>query len=352
MVHETRPMIQTFIELFAGIGFMRLALEECGYRCVFANEICPKKCKVYNQNFDNPNVICDDIRNIPPHKIPKADLATISFPCTDVSVIQQGGRSLHGSKSSIIWFVLDLIQSMGNSKPKFLLIENVVGLLTANAGCDIKMLLQMLEKIGYSYDVTAVNAIHFVPQTRDRIFIFAIKSNAITSAPVNTNVLLRRSKSIQRLWKQMQWSLLLPLTPPPEKKNIQDYIQELPEHSNLWFDEDKTLYWLERLVRPLSQNQRYYVGRRRHNKVHLKKESYCLLTSSDRLLVFDLHERPRIRYMTVNECLMLQGVVRFDFAKLPTTTILSFIGDAVCVPAVRYVIEAFTTSANNNLHYA
>lgn len=321
---------------------MRLAMEKRGVRCVFSNEICPNKCKIYDQNFGKPSVTCADIRNIPSHKIPHADLATISFPCTDVSVIHQANRTLDGPKSSAVWYVLDLISKMGDSKPKFLLLENVVGLLTANSGRDILTLLDELEKIGYSYDITTLDAIHFVPQTRNRVFVFAIQTKLVHSATSCKEELHKRPLSIQRLWKQRPRPFLLSITQPrSEKKNIQDFIHDLPEHDELWFDDRKTQYWLQRLSGPVSQyNQRYYVGKRRHNAVHLKKESYCLLTS-DRLVIFDLKDTPRIRYMTVDECLMLQGVSGFKFETVSTAVAIKFIGDAVCVPVVCYIMEAF-----------
>jgi site-specific DNA-cytosine methylase len=73
-------------EFFAGIGLVRLALEECGFTTVFANDIDPDKFAMYKANFPTAGFHLGDIHRLNANDIPNCDLTTASFPCTDLSI--------------------------------------------------------------------------------------------------------------------------------------------------------------------------------------------------------------------------------------------------------------------------
>ena len=89
-------------EFFAGMGLVRTALEQSGFRVVFANDISPVKLAIYAANHGAEDFALCDISNLSGGNVPGIDLATASFPCTDLSVA--GGRAgLAGSESGLFW---------------------------------------------------------------------------------------------------------------------------------------------------------------------------------------------------------------------------------------------------------
>ncbi|HVC31640.1 MAG TPA: DNA cytosine methyltransferase, partial [Steroidobacteraceae bacterium] len=98
-----KPMGQSFAEFFAGIGLVRLAIESLGWRCVFANDIDPKKAEIYRQNFPTDELVVGDIFDLRAADIPReAELWTASFPCVDLS-LAGNYRGIHGAHSGAYW---------------------------------------------------------------------------------------------------------------------------------------------------------------------------------------------------------------------------------------------------------
>ena len=168
-------------EFFAGMGLVRLGLG-ADYEVVFANDIDPVKCKLYAARFGTDELQCGDLRDVPADEIPTVDLATASFPCTDLSLA--GNRAgLNGSSSSIYWTFVEKLKRMGNRRPRLLLIENVSGFGSSGRGQDISVSIRGLNELGYSCDVLLVDARHFLPQSRRRVFIVAALGEITTHRP-------------------------------------------------------------------------------------------------------------------------------------------------------------------------
>jgi DNA (cytosine-5)-methyltransferase 1 len=99
-------------EFFAGIGLVRMALEQEGCKVVFSNDISPKKQAIYAENFDPSAFVCSDIRDLCGGDVPDVEIATASFPCTDLSLA--GNRAgLAGSESSTLLEFLRILGEMG-----------------------------------------------------------------------------------------------------------------------------------------------------------------------------------------------------------------------------------------------
>ena len=99
-------------EFFAGIGLVRTALEQESCQIVFANDFSERKRKLYGVNHDESEFICADIRDLGSDQIPDIDLATASFPCTDLSLV--GNRKgINGTRSGAIWEFLRVLKEMG-----------------------------------------------------------------------------------------------------------------------------------------------------------------------------------------------------------------------------------------------
>ena len=157
-------------EFFAGIGLVRLALEQDGFEVVFANDIEPGKRDLYAANFGSEDFVLGDIRNIEGADVPDIELATASFPCTDLSLA--GHRAgLDGKESGMFWEFARILGEMRERRPRAVLLENVTGFATSREGRDLAAAIEQLNVLGYVCDVFTVDARWFMPQSRPRLFI-------------------------------------------------------------------------------------------------------------------------------------------------------------------------------------
>jgi len=162
-----------FIDLFAGTGGMRLAMEqaclESGIEteCVFSSEIDKNACLSYELNFgENPY---SDIRKI--HEFPDFDFLLAGFPCQSFSYA--GKRKGFGDTRGTLFF--DVERILNQKKPAYFLLENVRGLITHDKGRTYQTIKEKLEKIGYSVDYLLLNSSNYdVPQNRVRIYILGV----------------------------------------------------------------------------------------------------------------------------------------------------------------------------------
>ena len=150
------------VELFAGIGLVRLALDRSGWRTVFANDNDPQKFAMYSSNFGIEGFDQRSVHDLAPGDIPTCGLITASFPRNDLSVA--GAREgLNGRHSSTFWALIRLLRGMKGRRPPLVLLENVAGFLSSHGGKDLESALLTLNELGYGCDVVIVDAAEFVP---------------------------------------------------------------------------------------------------------------------------------------------------------------------------------------------
>ena len=164
----------TMHEFFAGSGLVAYGLKGM-FAPVWANDISEQKAAVYEANFGCDRFILDDIKNIKGSVLPFANLSWASFPCQDLSLAGSIG-GIHASRSGLVWEWLRVLDEMDN-KPKILLLENVAGLLSTNGGDNYRVLHLALVERGYRCGAVLLNASHFVPQSRPRVFIIAVQED-------------------------------------------------------------------------------------------------------------------------------------------------------------------------------
>ena len=156
-----------FIDLFAGIGGMRIPFDELGGECVFTSEIDKFAQKTYEANFDE--IPFGDIKSIEISDIPKHDLLLGGFPCQAFSHagLKKGFNDTRGTLFFNIASILEF------HKPKAFLLENVKGLKSHDKGHTFKTIIGTLNEIGYqTIEHTVLNARDFgLPQNRERVFI-------------------------------------------------------------------------------------------------------------------------------------------------------------------------------------
>lgn len=159
-----------FIDLFAGIGGFRLALESLGAQCVFSSEIDKFARQTYAANFGyEPS---GDITKIAAQDIPKHDILCAGFPCQPFSI---AGKRL-GFQDPRGGMFGEILRIIDHHQTPILFLENVKGLKSHNKGETFNIIVQALRDRGYTVHTNILNAKHFgVPQNRERLFFVAFK---------------------------------------------------------------------------------------------------------------------------------------------------------------------------------
>jgi DNA (cytosine-5)-methyltransferase 1 len=163
-----------FHEFFSGGGMARLGLGE-RWECTFSNDFCPKKAKAYRANFGGEELHQDDIKNITVSDLPgRPALSWASFPCQDLS-LAGNGAGLNGERSGTFNRFIHLLAGLKTEKrhPGIVVLENVVGTLHSNQGKDFELIVDALRQLGYRVGCMLIDGVHFVPQSRPRVFFVA-----------------------------------------------------------------------------------------------------------------------------------------------------------------------------------
>jgi DNA (cytosine-5)-methyltransferase 1 len=163
-----------YYEFFAGGGMARAGLG-IGWACLFANDIEPKKASAYRENWGGDHLHVADVKTVEASQLPgEADLAWASFPCQDLS-LAGAGAGLKGERSGTFWpfwGLMDALAAEGRA-PRLIVLENVCGTLNSHAGKDFAAIGSAIAGAGYRFGALVIDAVHFVPQSRPRLFIVA-----------------------------------------------------------------------------------------------------------------------------------------------------------------------------------
>jgi DNA (cytosine-5)-methyltransferase 1 len=317
---------------------------------------------MYSAHFKNSNQHsrAQDIFSISPSDIPNTLLATASFPCIDLS-LAGNMKGLDGEHSSSFWGFTRVLDKQ-LKKPKLVMLENVHGWLTSNTGQDFRTVIQELNRLGYSCDVFAIDAAHFVPQSRPRIFVIG----AQMSNP-NQDIFTFSQRSCclktQSLEKavfanlDLNWHFLsIPPLPSRIKTDLSFVIESLAEDDERWWSDDE----VERHLKMMSPTNLAYLKdlqfspsysycamyrrvRQGKQRAELRKDGLagCLRTakggSSRQMLVRVGNKSIKMRLMTPREYARLQGVPDNYPIPLQVNQALTGFGDAVCVPAIAWI---------------
>jgi DNA (cytosine-5)-methyltransferase 1 len=353
-------------EFFAGGGLARLGLDP-NFRCVFANDIDPAKAAAYRRAFGDREMREGDIWTLSPIELPGvAALAWASFPCQDVSLAGER-RGLAAPRSGAFWGFHQLIEQLvdANRAPDVLALENVSGLLSSHGGADFSALVHALDDLGYRVGALEIDAALFTPQSRPRLFVIAARrapAALIASGPAEPfhthalrNVVARMPDGLRKRW--VWWRLD---TPAKRNTRLADVLDD--DAGVAWNSSEQT----ERLVSQMSALQRARLdalresGRREvgavfrririeHGERVQRAEARfdgvagCLRTpaggSSRQLLLFVEGDQVRSRLLTPREAARLMGAPEEYPLPESTTAALHLVGDAVCVPVVRWLSQ-------------
>ena len=175
-----------FIDLFSGIGGMRIGFDQCGGECVFSSEIDDHARVTYALNFNETPE--GDIREIEVDSIPEHDLLLAGFPCQPFSIAGVTKLSSMGLEHGFLdetkgTLFFDICRILAHHKPRAFLLENVKGLTWHDKGRTFETITKSLEELGYTINSKVINSKNFVPQRRERIFIVGFNDGTYFKFP-------------------------------------------------------------------------------------------------------------------------------------------------------------------------
>lgn len=361
---------RTFAEFFAGVGLMRLGLERQGWKIAFANDICTNKYEMYAAHFEDADdhFVVEDIHKLSAKDVPTVTLATASFPCNDLSLA--GARAgLKGTQSSAFYGFIRILKEMAHRRPRFVLLENVTGFLTSRSGKDFREALLELNRLGYVVDAFIIDAVHFVPQSRPRLFVLGelrkeakapsvqekLKDDEFFQSEVRPRALadfIFRNPDID--WRLRNLPQL-----PKSRRRLTSILENLSDDSPEWWSEKRTAY----LLNQMSQRHRIIADRMINSagwsfgtvfrrvrvggsmaELRVDGIAGCLRTprggSGRQILVKAGFGEFHARLLTPRECARLMGANGFVINASLNQALFGF-GDAVCVPVIEWIAEHY-----------
>lgn len=366
----------TFYEFFAGGGMARAGLGE-GWTCTFANDFSEMKGRVYGDNWGKDHLVVDDVANISTSQLPAvADLAWASFPCQDLSLAGNfaglGHRaSKKKSRSGTFWPFWLIMKRLSDEQraPKIIALENVYGVLRANQGNDFKAIASAFSGAGYRFGAMVIDAKHFVPQSRPRVFVVGVRRGVQVNQEQLANgpdplwhpkalyeAFDLLSSEAKRKW--IWWNLPAPAT---RALTFNDIISDKPK-GVVWHTKEQTKNLLsmmseknlekvkaakkknERVVGGLYRRTRIEDGERvQRAEVRFDDVAGCLRTpaggSSRQTILVVKGNSVRSRLLSTLEAAKLMGLE--ETFKLPSryNDAYHVAGDGVAVPVVRHLAK-------------
>lgn len=339
----------TMHEFFAGSGLVAYGLKGM-FAPVWANDISEQKAAVYDANFGDDHFVLGDIKEVKGNELPFAHLSWASFPCQDLSLAGSLG-GIHAARSGLVWEWLRVLDEM-DEKPKILLLENVSGLLSTNNGDNYRVLHMALVERGYDCGAIMLNASHFVPQSRPRVFIIAVMhGEAIPEELIGDGPCWLHNKAATELGNSLpNWIWWQTEKPAKRQSALKDIVER-----GVPFDKDHALRLVPaRHQAKLDEHDTVYAtGYRRtrygEQQLELRFDGVagCLRTpeggSSKQYLVVKANGQTHARLLTVREAARLMGAP--DSFILPGSYNDGYkaMGDAVAMPVAQFIGERFLT---------
>lgn len=175
----------TFIDLFAGIGGLRVGFEAIGGTCVFTSEWNRFSKETYLENFSDSHPVTGDITEIDEADIPSHDVLLAGFPCQPFSIAGVSKKNSLGRAHGFLdetqgTLFFDVVRIIACHRPRAFLLENVKNLLSHDKGNTMRVILHALDELGYDVDHKVIDARSWVPQHRERIFITGFRRDIST----------------------------------------------------------------------------------------------------------------------------------------------------------------------------
>ncbi len=360
--------MSSFYEFFAGGGMARAGLGE-KWTCLFANDFEPKKGASYVANWGTEHLTVEDVAKLTSKHLPgRADLAWASFPCQDLSLAGDGA-GLKGERSGTFWPFWSLMQDLRKEgrAPKLVVLENVPGALSSHEGEDFAAIGAALAREDYRFGAVLVDAVHFVPQSRPRLFIVGMQKHfkippelCFSSHDLQwhpPHLIAAHHKLSQQSKEAWVWWRLP--KPPARRSVLSDLIDDEPEGS--WHTTEQTRKLLS-LMAPIHRrkvDEAMRAGGRKVGGIYKRMRededgkrvqraevrfddiSGCLRTpvggSSRQTIILIENGRIRTRLLAPREAARLMGLPESYVLPEKYNEAYHLAGDGVVVPVVRFL---------------
>lgn len=355
-----------FYDFFAGVGMAELGLAP-DWKCVWANDIDPKKAAIYASNHDPSVYALGDIAGITAADLTTdAVMAWASFPCQDLS-LAGWGRGMSAERSGTFWQFYRIMSELKHigRRPPLIVLENVVGMLR---GRDFQSLCEALDSLGMQFGTLVIDAKRFVPQSRPRVFVVALERDANCDKWVSRQPIPDWSPKplidaydqlptrLQRSWRW--WNLSVPTLAVSPIENMIDVEQDIVP----WNSDAETARILN-LMSPTNRRKveiavetgaksigfLYKRTRQGHQRAEIRFDGIagCIRTptggSSRQTVVIIEGGHVRSRLMTPREAARLMGVEDAFVLANSYNDSYHAIGDGVAVPVVAWLARNLLT---------
>ncbi len=345
------------------------------WSCLFANDFDHKKGISYRKNWgvgEDDKLKVSDIRDVTFADLPgQPDLVWGSFPCQDLS-LAGGGAGLKGDRSGTFWPFWDKIKGLKKEgrAPKIIVLENVCGTLTSHQGKDFNAICDAFAKLEYQFGAVVIDAAHFVPQSRPRLFIIGVRRDIEVPSEHQTTEphLLWHNQGVRVAYSRLSsrtrnnWIWWNFPAPAKRRKKFADLIEDNPASVD-WHTPEETRRLLSMMsdvnlnkVRKAKSARRQIVGaiykrtrldendeKVQRAEIRFDDIAGCLRTpaggSSRQLIMVINGKSVRSRLISTTETARLMGLP--DSYILPDNYNEAYhlTGDGVVVPVVRYLAE-------------
>jgi DNA (cytosine-5)-methyltransferase 1 len=320
-------MFQKFktIDLFAGIGGVRIGFERAGFKTVFANDFEPKCKDTYDLNFNNTSLTIKDLRKINMDELPEFDFLLGGFPCQPFSIA--GYRQGFEDEQDRGNLFFDIIKILKNKKPTGFLLENVKNLHTHDNGNTFRVILDTLNKIGYDVKTKVLNSMEYggVPQNRERIYIvgFLKETGYIYDFEFPKTIKLESS--------------------------IKDILEDPKKIDSKYYYNDKPLF--EKLKDHNFKENIIYQWRRKY--VRENKSGVCPTLTANMGTgghnVPIVKDKKGIRKLTPKECARLQGFPEdYKLPNISDSALYKQFGNSVTITVIERIANNIKKAINTN----
>lgn len=308
------------IDLFAGVGGIRIGFEKAGFKTVFANDFEDKCRDTYDLNFKDSKLIVEDIRKIEIDDLPEFDFLLGGFPCQAFSIA--GYRHGFKDKKDRGNLFFDIVRILKARKPEGFLLENVKNLKSHDGGKTFEIIEKTLIDLGYHIKTKVLNTMEYgnVPQNRERIYIVGFKN--------------------KKYCGDFEFPDKVKLT-----KKIKDILEKKVDQK--YYYNDKPLY--AKLKKDITDSNKVYQWRRQY--VRENKSGVCPTLTANMGMgghnVPLIKDRKGIRKLTPRECARLQGFP--DSYKLPEIAdshLYKQFGNSVSVPVIEVIAKKMMEAMN------
>lgn len=309
---ESKPNREfTTIDLFAGIGGIRIGFENAGFKTVFSNDFDPRCKETYDLNFEDSKLLVEDLRKLCIKDLPKFDILLGGFPCQAFSVAgYRQGFSDEKGRGNLFF---DISKILEIHKPEAFLLENVKNLKTHDRGNTFSRIEETLLNLGYHIKHKILNTMDYgnIPQNRERIYIVGFK-----------NLEVANKFSFPRPVK-----LTIKITDLLEK--------EVPEK---YYYNGKPLF--EKLKEHVTEEGIVYQWRRKY--VRENKSGVCPTLTANMGMgghnVPIIKDKHGIRKLTPIECARIQGFPQtYKLPMIADSLLYKQLGNSVSIPVIEAV---------------